>query len=136
MSKTDSQSRAEIIRAMFAAADGGDMDGQLNFLTDDVVLVFGNADAVLGKDAIKTQASEFLATLKGVRHEIHEMFHAAEDADVLIALMTVHYSRLDGSVVSLPCCNVFRMTGDLVADYRIYMDVNPVFKEESRVGNH
>ncbi|MEA2564875.1 MAG: hypothetical protein QOD49_52, partial [Actinomycetota bacterium] len=61
------------------------------------------------------------------RHEIHDIWHAAEDADVLIARMTVHYTRLDGSSIGLPCCNIFRMRGDLIADYRVYMDINPVF---------
>jgi ketosteroid isomerase-like protein len=127
MSKTDTPSRAGMIRAMFAASDGGDIEGLLSFLTDDVVLVFGNADAVHGKAAVAAQASQVTSRLKGVRHEIHDIWQAAEDADVIIARMTVHYSRLDGIVVSLPCCNIFRMSGDLIADYRIYMDVNPVF---------
>jgi ketosteroid isomerase-like protein len=127
MSKTNTESRADMIRTMFATSDSGNIDGLLGFLTDDVVLVFGNADAVRGKAAVEAQSRQVTSRLKGVRHEIHDIWQVGENADVVIARMTVHYSRLDGSIVSLPCCNIFRMRSDLVADYRIYMDVNPVF---------
>jgi ketosteroid isomerase-like protein len=126
MTQTNTQPRADMIREMFAAGDRGDTDRLLSFLTDDVVLVFGNAEPV-GRGGIKEQWGQIMSTLKGIRHEIHDIWHAAEDPDVLIARMTVHYSKLDGSVVSVPCVNVFRLKGDLVADYRIYIDVSPVF---------
>ena len=41
--------------------------------------------------------------------------------------MTVHYERLDGQRLSLPCANIFRLRDGLIADYRIFMDINPVF---------
>ena len=37
----------------------------------------------------------------------------------------VHYRRLDGRELNLPCCNVFRVSDGLVRDYRIYMDAYP-----------
>ena len=126
MPTTDTQARVDLVRTMFAAGDRGDVDGLLGFLTDDVVLVFGNAEPVKGKDAIKAQAGDFTSSLKGVRHEIHDIWQAAEDADVVISRMTVHYTRLDDSVVRVPCVNILRLSGDLVADYRIYIDVSPV----------
>jgi ketosteroid isomerase-like protein len=127
MSKTNTESRAGMIRTMFAAGDSGNTDRMLSFLTDDVVLVFGNTDAVRGKAAVEAKASQVKSGLKGVRHDIHDIWQVGENADVVIARMTVHYDRLDGNTVSVPCCNIFRMRGDLIADYRIYIDVNPVF---------
>ena len=44
-----------------------------------------------------------------------------------IAVMTVHYERLDGQKLSLPCCNLFGTRDGRVYDYRVYMDINPVF---------
>lgn len=38
----------------------------------------------------------------------------------------VHYQRLDGAELTLPCCNVFRFREGLIHDHRIYMDINPV----------
>jgi ketosteroid isomerase-like protein len=127
MSMTDTQSRAGMIRTMFAASDSGNIDGMLSFLTDDVLLFFGNGGAVRGKAAVKAQARQVTSRLKGVRHEIHGIWQVGDNADVVIAQMTVHYTRLDASTVSLPCCNIFRLSGDLIADYRIYMDISPVF---------
>ena len=40
--------------------------------------------------------------------------------------MTVTYMRHDGSTISLPCCNVFRMRAGLVSHYSVYMDITPV----------
>ena len=127
MSNPDTHSRVALIRQMYAASDSGNVEGLLERLSDEIVLVFGNSEPVHGKEAVKSTASQVTTRLKGVRHEIHDIWHAAEDADVLVARMTVHYTRLDGTIVSLPCCNVYRMNGDLIVDYRVYMDVNPVF---------
>ena len=49
MPTTDTLARMDMVRTMFAAGDRGDVDGLLSFLTDDVVLVFGNAEPVKGK---------------------------------------------------------------------------------------
>lgn len=46
---------------------------------------------------------------------------------MLIAELDVHYARLDGGEVILPCCNVFRLHEGLVAEYRSYIDATPVY---------
>jgi hypothetical protein len=40
--------------------------------------------------------------------------------------MDVHYRRLGGRELNLPCCSVFGVHDGFVNDYHIYMDVNPV----------
>ena len=45
----------------------------------------------------------------------------------MIAEFDVHYTRLDGGEVTLPCCNVFRLRDGLVAEYRSYIDATPVY---------
>ena len=86
------------------------------------------------------------------RDRIREMFATfdAKNVSALVALMTddvrlrlgnaepvqgrsaiaefdVHYTRLDGGEVTLPCCNVFRLRDGLVAEYRSYIDATPVY---------
>jgi hypothetical protein len=39
----------------------------------------------------------------------------------------VRCTRLDGGEVIVPCCNVFRLKGGLVAKYRSYIDATPVY---------
>jgi ketosteroid isomerase-like protein len=126
MPRIENRSPEDVVRAMFAAADNWDTAGQLSFLTDDVVWVFGNMDAS-GKEALGEMARQARSVLLGFRHEIHDIWRAGDEGHVLIAEMTVHYSKLDGEVISLPCCNIFRMRGDLICDYRVYMDATPVF---------
>ena len=50
------------------------------------------------------------------------------DRDAIIAELRVHYTRLDGTELTLPCCNVFRVRDGAVADYRVYMDITPVYR--------
>jgi ketosteroid isomerase-like protein len=45
----------------------------------------------------------------------------------VICEMAVTYRRHDGSQLILLCANVFRFRDGRIADYRIYMDINPVF---------
>jgi ketosteroid isomerase-like protein len=131
MSNTGTGAQASIISALLGAGDVGDIDRLLGFLTDDVVLIFGNADAIEGKEAIEKMSYQLMSAFTRVRHEIHNIWHAAEDPDVSIAQMTVHYTKHDDSSLSLPCLNVFRMNGDLVAEYRVYMDASPIFAAPS-----
>ena len=44
----------------------------------------------------------------------------------MIAITDVHYERLDGRELNLPCCNVFRVRNGCVDKYLIYMEINPV----------
>jgi ketosteroid isomerase-like protein len=113
------------IRELFATTDQKDVEANAAHLTEDVELRFGNNEPVIGKDAYMAMSRDFFASLKGLRHEIHSIW--AVDGNVVITEMTVHYERLDGQRLSLPCANIFRLRDGLVADYRIFMDVNPVF---------
>jgi ketosteroid isomerase-like protein len=49
------------------------------------------------------------------------------DDDVFVTELEVHYTRLDGGQVTLPCCNVFRFRDGSVAEYRSYIDITPVY---------
>jgi|SRR5258707_14891654 ketosteroid isomerase-like protein len=132
MSTTDARNRAGVIRAMFAAIDRAEdadelIRGLLGFLTDDVVFVIGNLDPLLGKEAVIPTIRESMAALRSIQHEIHHVWQAAEDPNVLIAQLTTHHTRLDGVRISLPGCHVLRMRGDLIAESRAYSDPTPLF---------
>ncbi len=113
------------IRELFATTDAKDVEANAAYLTDDIELRFGNNEPVVGKAACIAMSKEFFASLSSLRHEIQSVW-TVED-DVVITEMTVHYERLDGQRLSLPCANIFRLRDGLVADYRIFMDINPVF---------
>jgi ketosteroid isomerase-like protein len=111
-------------RAIFAAFDARDLSALAAFMTDDVRLRLGNAETVVGKGAFVDAVSAFLGSVAGFRHEVINVW---SDGDALIAELDVHYSRLDGREVTVPCCNVFGLRDGLVADYRSYIDANPVY---------
>jgi ketosteroid isomerase-like protein len=117
----------EAIRALFAATDQGDLARVTSYLQDDVVVVLGNREPIHGAEAYAELYGQVAGMLAGLRHEILDIWSAAEDASVWIVQMTVHYTRADGYTVSLPCCNVLRFTEGLVSDYRVFMDMTPVF---------
>lgn len=128
MSATDDLvGEPEVIRALFVALDRADVHTVRSYLHDDVVVTLSNQQPIRGSAAFAELYQQVTATLAGVRHEIHDVWSVGEDPAVWIARMTVHYTRLDGKTVSLPCCNVFRFAGGFVADYQVFMDMTPVF---------
>ena len=117
-------SPTEHVRRMFAAFDSKDVSSLAAFMTDDVRLRLGNAEPVDGKFAFVEAVNAFLASVAGFRHQVLNVW---SDGDALIAEFDVHYTRLDGSEVTLPCCNVFRLREGLVVEYRSYIDATPVY---------
>ena len=117
----------DTIRALFAATDCGDIEVVSSYLRDDVVVILSNREPIHGIAAYVELYGEVTGMLAGIRHEIHDIWSAAEDAAVWIARMTTHYTRTDGDVVSLPCCVTLRFDDGRVSDYQVFMDMTPVF---------
>ena len=112
------------VHRMFATFDSKDVSGLAALVTDDVRLRLGNAEPIEGKPAFVEAVGAFIGSVAGFRHEILSVW---SDGDALVAQFDVHYTRLDGGEVTLPCCNVFRIRDGLVAEYRSYMDATPVY---------
>ena len=121
----DVASDEQAITTVLAAIDAGELALATNYLRDDVTVLFGNFAPLTGAATFTQLFQHFTSSLRAVRHEIHHIWPVATDPDVLVATMTAHYTRNDGERVSLPCCNVFRMCGGLIAEYRVYMDISP-----------
>ena len=114
------------LRRAFAAFDAKDVPTLASFMTDDVALRLGNAEMIKGKVEFVDAVNAFLSSIAGVRHEILNVF---TDRDAAIVEFDVHYTRHDGDVVTVPCCNVFRLRDGLIAEYRSYIDAAPVYAE-------
>lgn len=114
------------IRRVFTSFDAKDVSALAEFMTDDVQLRLGNAEMIQGKAAFVDAVNGFLGSVAGVRHEI---LHVFTDRDAAIAEFDVHYTRHDGNLVTLPCCNVFRLRDGLISEYRSYIDATPVYAE-------
>jgi ketosteroid isomerase-like protein len=89
-----------------------------------VRLQIGNAEVIHGKAEFVGALQTFFGSVTSFRHTVTDVW---SELDAVIAELRVQYTRLDGSKVTLPCCNVFRVRDGAVADYRVYMDITPVY---------
>jgi ketosteroid isomerase-like protein len=115
---------AEQAARVFAALDAKDVETLVCFVSDDVRLRLGNAEDVKGNVAFAQAARESAGSIAATHHLLVNVWH---DGDALICQLEVQYTRHDGQVVTLPCCNVFRVRNGFVADYQVYMDISPVY---------
>ena len=109
---------------LFKTIDQMDPDEFAEFVTEDGTFAFGNAEIVTGRPAIRDAVAAFYSTIKALHHEIGQTW---EGDDTLVTEARVTYTRHDGSAITLPFVNVFRLRGDLVRDYRIYIDIAPLY---------
>jgi ketosteroid isomerase-like protein len=116
---------SEVVGKIFAALDGGDVKGLAAMMADDVRLQLANAPESHGRERFVEAVEAFLDSVAGFRHEVIDVWR---DGGTIIAELAVHYTRLDGKQVTVPCCNVFQISGDLVWAYRSYLDMTPVYE--------
>ncbi|VEP12874.1 Ethyl tert-butyl ether degradation EthD (fragment) [Hyella patelloides LEGE 07179] len=115
----------ELVKLLFSRGEAFDSQGFITFFTDTPVYQFGNFEVCFDRESIKKSADNFFSQIDAVYHEIKMIW---ELGDLVFVEMDVIYWRKDGSVVSLPCCNIFRVEGDKFSELKIFMDVNPVFE--------
>ena len=123
---------ADIVKQLFSRGESFDGEGFASFFTDNPVYQFGNFDVCFDKDAILKSSDNFDSKISAVYHEIKMMW---EVGDVVFVEMDVTYWRNDGSVITLPCFDIFRFEGNKIAELRIFMDVNPVFDPKIKVSD-
>jgi ketosteroid isomerase-like protein len=119
-------SRESAIRATFADIDAMDVDGFVGRLSEDVVFQFGNAEPVVGRSAVKEFVGQFFSTIQGLNHHIKNLWDVE---DTTIVQIDVEYLRIDGHSVTVPNSDILTYDGDLVRDWRIYVDIAPLHAE-------
>jgi len=111
---------------LFADIDSMDPDAFAAHLADDVRFVFGNGEPVVGRPAVRDTWASFCDAIAGVSHELIEQW---DEGPATIVESTVTYTRQDASTISLPVVTIYRTVraDGLIEDYRIFMDVAPLF---------
>jgi ketosteroid isomerase-like protein len=115
---------SDIVRTLISAVDNANDDDIAALSAAEVHFRFGNAQPTNTRSELLAAARVFRESLAGLRHTILDLWEVGDGT--VIALMDVHYERLDGRELNLPCCNVFRVHNGRVDKYLIYMDMNPV----------
>ena len=109
---------------VFADVDRMDAKAFASHLAEDCVLRFANTEEVVGRDAIEGAIAGFFGTIKGLSHHIVEQWDV--DATTIVQLEAT-YTRMDDRRVTLPAVTIYQRDGDLIDEYRIYVDLAPVY---------
>lgn len=107
------------------ALDSKNTEAVLAYLADDCIFQAGNAPAIQGKAAIKNTFDQFYPAVKSINHEITDIF---ESDDSVVQRGTVTYTRLNGSTLTVPVCDVFKVRDNKITEYYIYIDWSELFK--------
>ncbi|KEY57633.1 nuclear transport factor 2 family protein [Serratia sp. DD3] len=106
------------------AIDSMDPTQFAKLLTDNSKFKFGNFPEAVGKEAIAKSQTDFYSSIKGLKHEVVHSWH---DKSSIVAEMNVTYTRHDGSTITLPVTDVFKIKDNKVAGTYIYMDITPLY---------
>lgn len=115
---------ARLLTPLFQAIDARDAGAFADFLADDVVFRFGNAEAATGKDAVTRAVAGFFDSISRLHHEIHD---AWAQGDTLICHGNVTYQRHDGSELTVPFANILKGSGDGIREYLIFADTSRLY---------
>jgi hypothetical protein len=117
---------------LFGRGEAFDSEGFIGFFTDKPMYQFGNGEPCLTKDAIKASIDGFFGAVDALYHDVRNLW---EVGDCVFVEMDVMYWRKDGTSLKLPCADILRFEGDKIQELRIFMDANPIFVREMKVGD-
>jgi ketosteroid isomerase-like protein len=112
------------VKRLFSSIDNMDTEAFLDFLEEDAVFRFGSEQTVRGKEAILEAIEGFFSSIKGLSHEILETWF---EAGTVICQGEVKYTRTEDSDVTIPFVDIFRMRGEHIGEYLIYIDIKPLY---------
>jgi len=116
-------------RRLFETIDAMDAAALAARFTPDGSFRFGNAEPAVGREAIQEAVGGFFAAIGGLRHRVVGVWAGSWELGAVKSVEAeVSYTRKDGSQMPpLPVTSTLRLRGDLIHDYRIFMDVSPLF---------
>jgi hypothetical protein len=112
------------VHQLLKTVDARDANGFVSYLTEKAHLRLGNGPVVTGKDKIRETISGFFSSIKALKHVILETW---AQSDVVILQGEATYTRKDGSQITLPFMNLYRMKGQLIDQYLVYVDLSPLY---------
>jgi len=115
----------DLAKNLLAAVDRMDVGQFLGFIAPDASFRFGSAPPVIGHDAIREAVGGFFASIAGLSHALK---HVITSGSTLLIEGDVTYTRHDSSAITLPFVNVLEVANDLIVDYKIYIDIGPLYK--------
>jgi limonene-1,2-epoxide hydrolase len=111
---------------LFASIDAMDTERFLSFFAEGATFRFGSAPAATGMAEIRAAVDGFFGSVAAVRHRLHKVI--ADDGGIACE-GEVTYTRHDQREITLPFANVFEDEAGRFSQYRIYIDIAPLFAE-------
>ena len=109
---------------VLADVDRMDAKAFASHLAEDGLLRYANNDEVVGRDAIEAAIAGFFDTIKGISHQIVGQWDVG---DTTIVQLEATYTRMDDGTVTLPAVTIYRQGDELIDDYRVFVDLAPVY---------
>ena len=114
---------ASVTLDLSADVDRMDSHAFASHFSGDCRLRIGSGEPLVGRAAIEAGLTGFFSTIKGLHHDLITQW----DVDgVTISEWEVTYRRLDDRQITVPAVTICR-GGELIDDYRIFIDLVPVF---------
>jgi ketosteroid isomerase-like protein len=110
--------------SVYEAIDSMDEKKLAPFLTENCTFVFGSAAPVFGRAASADASKAFMRLIAGIKHDLEDVWRFDDN---IVSRMTVTYARKDGRKMSFPAVTIWRVEGQQIADYRVYVDNTPLF---------
>ncbi len=114
---------ARNVEEVFKVADRMNATTFSELLTTDVKFRFSNNDLWTGREAVVNGLNYLFSRINGLRHDVVGIYSKGEGYAVEAI---ANYTMKDGKIISLPAVSVLKYKGDMIEDYRIYMDISPV----------
>lgn len=115
----------DTIHSIFKAVDDFDTGSFVSHLDEEANFKFGNMPVVSGREAIAEFVGGFFKAIKAIKHTNLEVW--AVDG-VRFVNGTVTYTRHDGSELTVDFSNTFKLNGERIKDYLIFIDNSELFR--------
>jgi ketosteroid isomerase-like protein len=118
---------AQWVQAYFKTVDTLNADAIAAHFADDGKFRFSNQPPAVGKQAVQDSLAQFFDTIQAMHHDKVGLW-VGEDGNSAVWEADVTYTRKDGTQVMLPCASILRSHNDQIYDFRMDMDISPVYK--------
>ena len=111
----------EWITRFFHSIDTRDYDAFASFLAPNVFFKLANYEPVIGKEAVRQKLAEMQSGIKAVHHDVLDIW---EKEGSMACHGIIIYTFHDSSQLRVPFADVFKMQGNLIQEYLIFVDAS------------
>jgi limonene-1,2-epoxide hydrolase len=121
--------RKDNIEQMVAALSAKNWEVAKTYYAPDMLYRVGSGEPMYGPQAAVDFLDGFYQTATPADHELRGAWQI--DDRTAIVEMDAHYTRnRDGKKIVVACCDVYRFDdAGLIAEWRVYPDISPMFQE-------